>query len=252
MPGPTILAVIPARFGSTRLPGKPLLKIGSQSILERVWRQVTRASCVDRVAIATDDQRIYDAARQFGAEVFMTDPAHPSGTDRVAEVAVQTDATIVVNVQGDEPFIDPADIELAVEPMLSGKLRGTVSMSTLKTPFRDPAEAADPNAVKVVCDLQGNALYFSRLPIPLVRDQAEAGGFTWFKHLGLYVYERGFLLRYPSLPRGPLEAAEKLEQLRALENGYPIRVVETAHDSAGVDTQEDLDKARALRAGEGK
>lgn len=213
---------------------------------------MTRASCVDQVAIATDDQRIYDAARQFGAEVFMTDPAHPSGTDRVAEVAAQTQATIVVNVQGDEPFIDPADIELAVEPMHGG----TVSMSTLKTPFRDPAAAADPNAVKVVCDLKGNALYFSRLPIPMVRDKArdndEAGGFTWFKHLGLYVYERGFLLRYPSLPRGPLEAAEKLEQLRALENGYSIRVVETAHDSVGIDTQEDLDKARALRAGEGK
>ena len=246
MPGPTILAVIPARFGSTRLPGKPLLKIGSQSILERVWRQVTRASCVDRVAIATDDQRIYDAAQQFGAEVYMTDPAHPSGTDRVAEVAAQSDASIVVNVQGDEPFLDPAAIELAVKPMLTG----SVSMSTLKTPFRDPAEAADPNVVKVVSDLKGNALYFSRLPIPLVRDKAEAGGFTWFKHLGLYVYERGFLLRYPSLPRGPLEAAEKLEQLRALENGYPIRVVETASDSVGIDTQEDLEKARALREGE--
>ena len=207
---------------------------------------MTRASCVARVAIATDDQRIFDAARQFGAEVFLTDPAHPSGTDRVAEVAAQLDASIVVNVQGDEPFIDPADIELAVAPMLSG----TVSMSTLKTPFRDPAEAADPNVVKVVSDLQGNALYFSRLPIPLVRDKAEAGSFTWFKHLGLYVYERGFLLRYPGLPRGPLEAAEKLEQLRALENGYPIRVVETASDSVGIDTQEDLEKARALREGE--
>lgn len=245
MPGPTILAVIPARFGSTRLPGKPLLKIGSQSILERVWRQVTRASCVNRVAIATDDQRIYDAARGFGAEVFMTDPAHPSGTDRVAEVAAQLDAAIVVNVQGDEPFLDPAGIELAVKPMLGGN----VSMSTLKTPFRDPAEAADPNVVKVVTDHQGNALYFSRLPIPCVRDKGEAGAFTWFKHLGLYVYERGFLLRYSALPRGPLEAAEKLEQLRALENGYPIRVVETASDSAGIDTQEDLERARALQEG---
>lgn len=244
MPGPSILAVIPARFGSTRLPGKPLLKIGSQSILERVWRQVTRASCVNRVAIATDDQRIYDAARGFGAEVYLTDPAHPSGTDRVAEVAARLDASIVVNVQGDEPFLDPAAIELAVKPLLDGG----VSMSTLKTPFRDPAEAADPNVVKVVSDLQGNALYFSRLPIPLVRDKAEAGGFTWFKHLGLYVYERGFLLRYPGLPRGPLEAAEKLEQLRALENGFSIRVVETAADGIGIDTQEDLDKARTLRA----
>jgi len=248
LPGPTILAVIPARFGSTRLPGKPLLKIGSQTILERVWRQVSRARSVHRVAIATDDQRICDAAREFGAEVFMTSSEHPSGTDRVAEVAAKldaADASIVVNVQGDEPFLDPEAIELAVKPM-SGK---GVCMSTLKTPFRDPAEAADPNVVKVVCDLQGNALYFSRLPIPLVRDRAEAGGFTWFKHLGLYVYERGFLLGYPSLPRGPLEAAEKLEQLRALENGYQIRVVETASDSVGIDTHEDLERARALPAG---
>jgi 3-deoxy-manno-octulosonate cytidylyltransferase (CMP-KDO synthetase) len=208
---------------------------------------VRRASCVTRVAIATDDQRIYDAARGFGAEVFMTDPAHPSGTDRVAEVAAKLDASIVVNVQGDEPFLDPAAIELAVKPML----HGDVNMSTLKTPFRDSAEAADPNVVKVVTDLHGNALYFSRLPIPLVRDKNEPRHYTWFKHLGLYVYERGFLLRYPSLRRGPLEAAEKLEQLRALENGYPIRVVETASDSVGIDTQEDLDKARALRAANG-
>lgn len=241
MPGPSILAVIPARFGSSRLPGKPLLKIGAQSILERVWRQVRRSRLVQRVAIATDDQRIYDAAQAFGAEVFMTDSRHPSGTDRVAEVAAQTDAGIVVNVQGDEPFLDPAAIDLAVQPFLSG---ADLPMSTLKTPFRDAAEAADPNAVKVVTDHQGNALYFSRLPIPFVRERSEAAGFTWFKHLGLYVYERDFLLRYPALPRGPLEAAEKLEQLRALENGFAIRVIETAADSVGIDTEADLALAR--------
>ena len=242
MPGPSILAVIPARFGSTRLPGKPLLPIGSQSILERVWRQVRKAVRIQRVAIATDDRRIYDAAQAFGAEVFMTDPQHPSGTDRVAEVAAQTDARVVVNVQGDEPFLDPAAIDLALEPFLNGE---GVPMSTLKTRFRDPSGAADPNAVKVVTDHRGNALYFSRLPIPYAREKSEAGRFTWFKHLGLYVYERDFLLRYPALPRGPLEAAEKLEQLRALENGFPIRVIETASDSVGIDTEEDLARARA-------
>ena len=215
-------------------------------MLERVWERVGRARLVTRVAIATDDRRIYDAARAFGASVFMTDPAHPTGTDRVAEVAAREEASLIVNVQGDEPFIEPAAIDQAVEPFLAaGAGRPTLLMSTLKTRFRDPAEAADPNIVKVVTSQQGNALYFSRLPIPYVRDAAEAGQFAFFKHLGLYVYERDFLLGYSRLPRGPLEAAEKLEQLRALENGYSIRVVETSHDSMGVDTEHDLACARA-------
>ena len=216
-------------------------------MLERVWQRVGRARRVTRVAIATDDARIYEAARSFGAEVYMTDPAHPSGTDRVAEVAARLEAGVIVNVQGDEPFIEPAAIDQAVEPLLAGE---GIVISTLKTRFRNPAEAADPNIVKVVTDLKGNALYFSRLPIPFVREPPEAGGLAmfkhWFKHLGLYVYDRDFLLGYSRLPRGPLEAAEKLEQLRALENGYPIRVVETAGDSVGVDTEDDLARARTL------
>lgn len=215
-------------------------------MLERVWERVGRARLVTRVAIATDDQRIYDAARAFGASVFMTDPAHPSGTDRVAEVAARDEASVIVNVQGDEPFIEPAAIDLAVEPFLAGAGRSTLVMSTLKTRFRDAVEAADPNIVKVVTDHQGNALYFSRQPIPYIRDAAQAGQFAIFKHLGLYVYERDFLLGYSRLRRGPLEAAEKLEQLRALENGYPIRVIETTHDSVGVDTEHDLARARAM------
>ena len=213
-------------------------------MLERVWERVGRARLVTRVAIATDDRLIYDAARAFGASVFMTDPAHPSGTYRVAEVAAREQASLIVNVQGDEPFIVPAAIDQAVEPFLAGAGRPTLLMSTLKTRFRDAAEAADPNIVKVVTGHQGNALYFSRLPIPYVRDAAEAGQFAFFKHLGLYVYERDFLLGYSRLPRGPLEAAEKLEQLRALENGYSIRVVETSYDSMGVDTEHDLARAR--------
>lgn len=247
MRGRQILAVIPARFQSTRLPGKPLLRIGPRTMLERVWERVGRARLLTAVAVATDDPRIYDAARAFGASVFMTDAAHPSGTDRVAEVAAQHDAEIIVNVQGDEPFIEPAAIDQAIEPLLED---GAIVMSTLKTRFSDPADAADPNVVKVVTDRHGQALYFSRLPIPCIRDAADAGAVTVFKHLGLYVYRRDFLLAYPRLPRGPLEAAEKLEQLRALENGYSIRVVETAFDSVGVDTEQDLARARALVAQE--
>ncbi len=248
--GPQILAVIPARFQSRRLPGKPLLHIGAQTMLERVWQRVRRARRVTAVAVATDDARIFDAALSFGASVFLTDPAHNSGTDRVAEVAAKHEAAIVVNVQGDEPFLEPASIDEVVEPLLADE---SVLMSTLKTPLRDPAEAADPNVVKVITDRHGNALYFSRLPIPYRREgrglavkgaSVEAAHF--FKHLGLYAYRRDFLLGYSRLPRGPLEAAEKLEQLRALENGYSIRVVETAHDSLGVDTEQDLARARAM------
>ncbi len=212
-------------------------------MLERVWQRVCRAQSLTEVAIATDDPRIYDAARSFGASVFLTDPQHASGTDRVAEVAARHPAGIVVNVQADEPFIEPAAIDQAVEPLLS---HAGIPMSTLKTSFRDLAEAADPNVVKVVTDRNGNALYFSRLPIPYCRDAQEPEPVPIFKHLGLYAYERDFLLGFPHLPRGPLEAAEKLEQLRALENGYSIRVVETAYDSLGVDTEEDLARARAL------
>ena len=212
-------------------------------MLEHVWQRVNRARRVTAVAIATDDRRIYDAARAFGASVFMTDPAHPSGTDRVAEVAAQYEAGIVVNVQADEPFLDPEAIDQAIEPLLASP---DLPMSTLKTRIRNPADAADPNVVKVVTDRNGNALYFSRCPVPCVREGAQRSGVAVFKHLGLYVYDRDFLLQYPRLPRGPLEEAEKLEQLRALENGYTIRVVETEYDSVGVDTEHDLARARAL------
>ncbi len=201
-------------------------------MLQRVWERVKGSRLARRVAIATDDERILKAAQAFGAEAFLTRPEHASGTDRVAEVAAQLDATIVVNVQGDEPFIDPAAIDQAIEPFLNGS---SVVMSTLKTRFEDPAEASNPNVVKVVVNHLGDALYFTRAPI--------AGA---AKHLGLYVYERNFLLGYSGLKRGPLEAAERLEQLRALENGFAIRVVETGHDSLGVDTEEDLARAREL------
>lgn len=237
-----ILAVIPARYHSSRLPGKPLLNIGSRTMLQCVYEQVRRSELVTRVAIATDDERIFQAARAFGAEVYQTDPTHTSGTERVAEVAARiTDAAIVVNVQGDEPFIEPEAIDAAILPILEG---AAAPVCTLKTPLKSSKEAANPNVVKIVTDAAGQALYFSRAAIPFVRDAADAAETPWFKHLGLYVFQRDFLLRFPGLPRGPLELLEKLEQLRVLENGYSIQVVETAYDSVGVDTEEDLAHAR--------
>ncbi len=217
-------------------------------MLERVYRRVLRASLVSKVVIATDDRRVLDASRGFGAEVYMTDAGHPSGTDRVAEIARRfPQFPIVVNVQGDEPFIEPDAIDQAIQPLL-GEETGPVS--TLKTRLRDHDQALDPNVVKVVTDPAGRALYFSRARIPYQRDASDTSAVACFKHLGLYVYRRDFLLIFPSLPQGPLERLEKLEQLRVLENGYSIQVVETVHDSVGVDTEEDLECARQRAAAE--
>ena len=198
--------------------------------------------------IATDDERIYAEARRFGAPVRMTRADHPSGTDRVAEVAAAVeDAALVVNIQGDEPLIDPAAIDAAILPLVDDP---DIAMGTLAKRIEDDREIDDPNVVKVVRDVAGNAIYFSRCAIPFVRTvgpRPPAPG-PWLKHVGLYVYRRDFLLRYPDLPVGPLEQAECLEQLRALENGYTIRVVETEYESLGVDTPGDLDRVTRLFA----
>jgi 3-deoxy-manno-octulosonate cytidylyltransferase (CMP-KDO synthetase) len=220
--------------------------IGAKTMLQRVWERARMARLVSQVVIATDCREIQHASEAFGAQVVMTSPEHPSGTDRVSEVAhkvaEQFPASLIVNVQGDEPFIEPASIDQAVEPLLADS---DAVMSTLMTPFRSPADAVETSAVKVVVGLDGHALYFSRLPIPFLRDLS-SGPSVWYKHLGLYVYRRDFLMRFPQLPRGPLEVAEKLEQLRVLESGYKIRVVETEYDSIGVDTEEDLARVRAM------
>lgn len=208
-------------------------------MLQHVWERSGRARWLTRLVIATDDERIAAEARRFGAEVQMTRRDHPSGTDRVAEVASAVRADLVVNIQGDEPLIDPAAIDAAVEGLQTGSI---APMGTLAKRIADPAELDNPNIVKVVVDLSGHALYFSRWPIPYVRE----GKAERFKHIGLYVYRRDFLLAYPGLPRGPLEEAEKLEQLRALENGYKIRVVETEYESCGVDTPEDLARVAGM------
>jgi 3-deoxy-manno-octulosonate cytidylyltransferase (CMP-KDO synthetase) len=236
-----ILGVIPARFASSRFPGKVLAQIASKSMLQHVYERASLARYLTATIIATDDERVYDAARSFGARVVMTRADHVSGTDRVAEAASAENAELVVNIQGDEPLIDPAAIDAAILPLVHDP---EIVMGTLKKAIEDPREVTDPNVVKVVTGRDGDAIYFSRCPIPYERDQARPG--THFKHIGLYVYRRDFLLGYSALPVGPLEQAERLEQLRALENGYRIRVVETEVESLGVDTPEDLDKVRKL------
>ena len=239
-----ILGVIPARYASSRFPGKALVPIGSKSMLQHVYERVSLARYLTNVIVATDDQRIFDEARRFGAPVRMTRADHLSGTDRVAEVASAETADLIVNVQGDEPLIDPAAIEAAVLPLAD---EPAIPMGTLKKRIEDPCEIDDPNVVKVVTDRFENAIYFSRSTIPYQRDKTESKRqAVHFKHIGLYVYRRDFLLRYPGLPVGPLEKAERLEQLRALENGHKIRVVETEYESIGVDTPEDLERVTKL------
>ena len=236
---PRILGVIPARFASSRFPGKPLVPIGGKPMIRHVWERARASRLLGRVLVATDDSRIAAAAAAFGAEAVMTSPAHPSGTDRVAEAAAATDAEIIVNIQGDEPLIDPAAIDLAISVLLDDP---SCQMATLKRRIEREEEIANPNVVKVVTALDGRALYFSRSPVPANR----GGGAVYWKHIGLYVYRRPLLLGYSALPRGPLEEAEKLEQLRALENGIGIRVAETACDTIGVDTPQDLDAVLKL------
>jgi 3-deoxy-manno-octulosonate cytidylyltransferase (CMP-KDO synthetase) len=238
-----ILGVIPARYASTRFPGKVLAQISSKSMLQHVYERASQARYLTNTIIATDDDRVVQAARRFGAIVRLTHSDHLSGTDRVAEIASGENADIVVNIQGDEPLIDPAAIDAAILPLAH---EPEIVMATLKKKIEDPREVGDPNVVKVVTDRAGDAIYFSRCPIPFIRDGSAGATGVHFKHVGLYVYRRDFLLQYSLLPVGPLEQAEKLEQLRALENGFRIRVVETEYESLGVDTPEDLERVSRL------
>lgn len=237
-----ILGVIPARYASSRFPGKALVPIASKTMLQHVWERASQARYLTSTIIATDDERIAAVARSFGARVRMTRADHLSGTDRVAEAASAEEAQLVVNIQGDEPLIDPGAIDAAILPLAHDP---EIVMGTLKKKIEDPREIGDPNVVKVVTGRDGDAIYFSRLPIPCHRD-GDAAAPDYYKHIGLYVYQRDFLLAYSELPVGPLERSEKLEQLRALENGFRIRVVETEYESLGVDTQEDLDRVTRL------
>jgi 3-deoxy-manno-octulosonate cytidylyltransferase (CMP-KDO synthetase) len=236
-----IVGVIPARFFSTRLPGKALVEIEGVPMVVRVWRQTARARALSRVVVATDDERIARAVAAAGGEAMMTSPAHPSGTDRIAEVAAKVPAAIYLNVQGDLPFINPDDLDALAVPM---RADGDIAMATLATPIVDDEEWHNPNVVKVVCDARGDALYFSRAPIPWPREGA-APPAQARRHIGVYAYRRDFLLRFAELEPGVLEALEKLEQLRALERGFRIRVVASVAPSLEVDTAEDLTRARA-------
>jgi 3-deoxy-manno-octulosonate cytidylyltransferase (CMP-KDO synthetase) len=234
------VGIIPARYASTRLPGKALAELGGHPLVRWVWEAARRCDALDEVLIATDDERIAGAVRGFGGKAVMTRADHPSGTDRLAEAAGTLDADVIVNIQGDEPFLDPATIAAVVRPLLDDP---DLPMSTACVRARDEAEAADPNVVKVVVAGSGDALYFSRLPVPYYRDP-QAGPPVYRLHLGLYAYRRDFLMRFASWAPTPLERVEALEQLRALEHGARIRVVEVTERALGVDTPEDLDRAR--------
>lgn len=237
------IGVIPARYASTRFPGKPLVEIAGRSMIEHVYRRASQALSLQGVWVATDDQRIYDAVQAFEGRVVMTRDDHPTGTDRIAEAVRDLDADVVVNIQGDEPLLDPAEIDAVVAPFRS---HPDVVMTTVAAPIEDPADVASPDVVKVVVDRRSLALYFSRLPIPYYRDGNPG---QHLRHFGLYAYRKEFLLTYANLAPTPLEQAEKLEQLRALEHGAKIYVVLADHEAVSVDTPEDLERVRRLVQG---
>lgn len=238
-----ILAVIPARYGSVRFPGKPLVTIAGMPMIQHVVERVRRAPGVTRVIVATDDERILSAVESFGGEVVMTRTEHRCGTERVAEVAARVPADIYVNVQGDEPLIEPAAIEAAVSGIKSD---AGMQISTLAAPLRQASALMDPNVVKVVANFNGDALYFSRAPIPWVREAAAGHTVHHLRHIGLYAFRRAALLEYPTLPPGELEAAEQLEQLRWLENGYAIGVVQCEYEALSVDVPEDVARVEKI------
>jgi 3-deoxy-manno-octulosonate cytidylyltransferase (CMP-KDO synthetase) len=241
-PGQTIAGIIgaiPARYASTRLPGKPLLLIAGRPMIEHVYERVSQARGLDRIVVLTDDERIARAVEGFGGEWEMTPAECASGTDRIAHAARQWHAAAVVNIQGDEPLIDPEAVSRIADHLAGHPGDPVVTLAA----EAQPEEMGNPNAVKVVLDLAGYALYFSRSPLPYLRQE---GGAVPLKHLGIYGYQREALLRLAALPRTPLERSESLEQLRALENGLRIRVLRTERTSPGVDTREDLERVERL------
>ncbi len=264
-----VLVVIPARYGSTRFPGKPLAFLHGKPLIQHVYEHAAKAAQAEEVVVATDDERIIAAVARFGGKAVMTSPSARSGTERAAEVARARSAQVVINVQGDEPLVQPGMIDQLADFLVR---HGAVPMVSYMTKLSRPQDMANPNIVKVVVDRDGFALYFSRAPIPHWREaqgsrlpgppitSAGAGRAQGdspqprapspeprgFKHLGIYGYQRHFLLQFPSLPPTPLEQSEQLEQLRALEHGYRIKLLEAAHDTVGVDTPGDLKKVEAM------
>jgi 3-deoxy-manno-octulosonate cytidylyltransferase (CMP-KDO synthetase) len=240
---PEVVIVIPARFASTRLPGKPLVSLGGKPMIQRVYERAKLASQADRVIVATDDERIVKAVESFGGAARMTRPDHRTGTERVAEVAAHEKGDVFVNVQGDEPLLDPVAVDTAISALLE---EPAAAIATVATPIKTPADIMDPNVVKTVLDFDNNGIYFSRAPIPWVRDTTSKIQVRHLKHLGLYVFQRDTLLEYPTLPQGELERIEQLEQLRWLENGWKIRVAEVEHDAVSVDVPEDVARVEKL------
>jgi 3-deoxy-manno-octulosonate cytidylyltransferase (CMP-KDO synthetase) len=238
-----IIIVIPARYGATRLPGKPLVPLAGVPMIQRVYQRAKLSTLAARVIVATDDDRIMKAVEKFGGEARLTRSEHRTGTERVAEVAAHTEGQVFVNVQGDEPLLNPEVVDAAITALLEEPV---ASIATVATPIKLPADVMDPNVVKTVIDFDDNALYFSRAPIPWVRDVASKIDVRHLKHLGLYVFQRDALLEYPTLPQGTLEKIEQLEQLRWLENGWKIRVAEVEHDSISVDVPEDVARVEKL------
>jgi 3-deoxy-manno-octulosonate cytidylyltransferase (CMP-KDO synthetase) len=246
MSGPDVLVVIPARYGSTRLEAKPLADICGRPMVQRVYEGAAKAKHVDRVVVATDDDRIGSAVKSFGGEFVMTSPKHATGTDRVSEAAERFPHPWIINLQGDLPLIHPEMLDELVDRCL---MEERASMGTLKREITREEELLSPHVVKVVTNRQGWALYFSRSPIPHLRDVRAAGFIppkTFYKHYGVYLYRRNYLFEFTRLPQGNLERLEKLEQLRAMEAGHSILVVETDRDSWEVDTPADLEKVREI------
>jgi 3-deoxy-manno-octulosonate cytidylyltransferase (CMP-KDO synthetase) len=236
------IGVIPARYGSSRLEGKPLKDICGKPMIQYVYEAACRARLLDQVYVATDDRRIADAVEKFGGRACMTSPDHNTGTDRVAEAAAGVEADIVVNIQGDEPLLEPAMLDEVLQPFMDDP---ELPMCTLCTPILEEENLTNPNVVKVVFDLKGYALYFSRSLIPYPRKKVN---FQAYEHLGIYAYRKDFLMTYVRLPQTRMEINESLEQLRVLESGYRLKVVITAqhYNGLSVDTQEDLDKVRQI------
>lgn len=237
-----IVGIIPARYGSTRLEGKPLKDICGKPMIQRVYEAAQGAKLLDQIYVATDDQRIVDAVAHFGGNVRLTSPDHKTGTDRIAEVAANLAVDIVVNLQGDEPLLNPAMIDEVIQPLVDDP---ALPMSTLCVPILEEEALHDPNVVKAVFDQRGNALYFSRSLIPYPR---KPDNFQAYEHLGLYAYRKSFLMTYITLPQTRLEINESLEQLRVLESGYRLKIAVSAHpyDGVSVDTAEDLERVRQL------
>jgi len=231
-----IVVCIPARYASTRFPGKVLAQDTGKYLIQHTWEQARQAKLPERVVIAADDGKIVRAAREFGAECVLTSTEHNSGTDRIAEAVGHSDAEIIINVQGDEPQIDPGHIDYLARLLLENP---EAPMATLATGFAAREQVLDPNVVKVIVDADGRAIYFSRSPIPYDRERAGVGDVGhYLRHIGIYAYRRDFLLRITTLPQTPLEKLEKLEQLRALEHGFTILVGRVEHTCEGIDTPE--------------